>query len=128
MIKKVRFIEPCGCIHYKKSITNIFTYNKYICNPSTGLIILATIVKNVVEDTLMYSEAIGDIDFGDVLDSDIVFIGINTFSAIRGYQIAKQIKETSKALVVMGGLHATLNYSETAQHVIMFCEARRRII
>lgn len=116
MIKKVRFIEPGGCIHYKKSITNIFTYNKYICNPSTGLIILATIVKNVVEDTLMYSEAIGDIDFGDVLDSDIVFIGINTFSAIRGYQIAKQIKETSKALVVMGGLHATLNYSETAQH------------
>jgi len=116
MINKVRFIEPGSRMPHKKSILNVITYNKYIRNPSTGLIILTTIVQNVIADTLMYSESITDIDFTDVYDSDIVFIGINTFNAIRGYEIAKKIKENSKSLVVIGGLHATLNYKETVNY------------
>lgn len=36
----------------------MFTYNKYIRNPSIGLITLTTIVKNIIDDTLMYSESI----------------------------------------------------------------------
>jgi len=118
MIKKVRFIEPGSDIPQKQSISNIFTYNKFIRNPSTGLIILTTIVKQSIDDTLMYSEAISKVDFDDVTDSDIVFIGINTFSAVRGYEIAKIIKEKSNALIVMGGLHATLNYKEAA----LYCD------
>jgi hypothetical protein len=44
-------------------------YNKYIRNPSTGLITLATIIKDKVDDTLMYSESISEIfeaEFGAV--------------------------------------------------------------
>ena len=52
MLKKIRLIEPGNYSPYKRSIENLFTYNKYIRNPSTGLITLATIVKNIVDDTL----------------------------------------------------------------------------
>jgi len=116
MIKKIRFIEPGNCSSYKKSIVNLFTYNKYIKNPSTGLVTLTTIVKNVIDDTLMYSESISKIEFKEILDSDIVFIGINTFNAIRGYEIARSIKKVSTALVVLGGLHASLNYTEAVEY------------
>lgn len=113
---KIRFIEPGGRGAQKRSIINLFTYNKFIRNPSTGLILLATIAKELVPDTLMYSEAITDLNMSDVLDADMVFIGINTFSAMRGYELAEQIKSKSSAVVVLGGLHATLNYTEAATY------------
>jgi len=90
--------------------------NKYIRNPSTGLIILATIVKKRIDDILMYSESISEIIWKDIYDADIVFIGINTFNAVRGYAIAKQIKQYSSALIVFGGMHASLNYTEAIEH------------
>ncbi|KUO61445.1 MAG: radical SAM protein [Gracilibacter sp. BRH_c7a] len=116
MIKKIRFIEPGNFSPYKKSFANIFTYNKYIKNPSTGLITLTTIVKNIINDTLMYSESISEIDFEDVYDADIIFISINTFNAVRGYKIAKDIKKNSEAIIVFGGMHASLNYTETIEY------------
>ena len=115
MIEKIRFIEPGSDIPQKKSLFNLLTYNQFIRNPSTGLIILTTIVQEEINDTMMYSEAISEIDFNDVFTADIVFIGINTFSAIRGYEIAKKIKENSNAITVIGGLHATLNYTEAVK-------------
>jgi len=115
MMNKIRFIEP-GNLPYRKSFKNIYTYEKYIRNPSIGLLTLATIVKNVVEDTYMYSESISKIKWDDVLDADIVFIGIFTFSANRGYEIAAYIKEHSNAIVVMGGLHASMNYTEAVTY------------
>lgn len=115
MVKKVRFIEP-GNLPYRKSIKNLYTYNKYIRNPSIGLLTLATIVKEVVDDTFMYSESISTVKWDDVLDADIVFIGIFTFSAVRGYELARYIKEHSSAIVVMGGLHASMNYPEAVKY------------
>jgi len=116
MLKKIRLLEPGNYSPYKRSIENLFTYNKYIRNPSTGLITLATIVKNLVNDTLMYSESISKINFTDVYDADIVFISINTFNAIRGYEISKDIRKNSAALIVFGGMHASLNYTETIEY------------
>ena len=117
MVNKVRFIEP-GNLPYRRSIKNLYTYDKYIRNPSIGMLTLATIVKKLVSDTFMYSESISKIKWDDVLDADIVFIGIFTFSAPRGYELAQHIKNNSNAIVVMGGLHASLNYSEA----VKFCD------
>ncbi|MDR3277442.1 MAG: B12-binding domain-containing radical SAM protein [Oscillospiraceae bacterium] len=114
-IKKIRFIEP-GNPPYRKSIKNLFTYNQYIRTPSTGLLTLATIAREAVDDTLMYSESISFVKWADVLDADIVFIGIFTFSAVRGYELARFIRERSGALVVMGGLHASMNYPEAVRY------------
>lgn len=44
MNKKVRFIEP-GNLPYRKTLENLYTYDKYIRNTSIGLMTLATIEK-----------------------------------------------------------------------------------
>lgn len=114
-IEKIRFLEP-GNLPYRRSIKNLYVYDQYIRTPSHGLMTLATVAKEVVPDTLMYSEAISKIHWDDVLDADIVLIGIFTFQAERGYELARFVKENSKALVVMGGLHASMNYEEAVQY------------
>ncbi|MCH5344404.1 MAG: B12-binding domain-containing radical SAM protein [Acetatifactor sp.] len=114
-MRKIRFIEP-GERPYKNTILNHFVYDRYIRTPSVGLNMLATIVKKEYPDTYMYSEAISKIVKKDVLDADVIFIGIFTFNANRGYQIARYFKKHTKAVVVMGGLHATMNYREAARY------------
>ena len=104
---KVRFIEP-GNRPYKPTPLNYFVYDRYIRTPSVGLNTLATIVKRRVEDTLMYSESISRIPVKDLLDADVIFIGVFTFAAVRGYQIARYLKKHSKAVIVLGGLHASM--------------------
>ena len=114
-IQKIRFIEP-GERPYKNTILNHFVYDRYIRTPSVGLNTLATIVKKEYPDTFMYSEAISKIVKSDVLDADVLFIGIFTFNANRGYQIARYFKSHTNATVVMGGLHATMNHQEAVQY------------
>ena len=114
-IKKIRFIEPSNQ-PYRKSIENLFVYDKYIRNPSIGLLTLATIAKNQCTDVLMYSESISEIIWKDVFDADLIFISIFTFSARRGYKLARFIKRHSDAVVIIGGLHASMNYKETAKY------------
>jgi len=128
-IRKIRFIEP-GNLPYRVSVKNLFIYDKYIRTPSTGLMTLATLVKKHIDDTRMYSESISTIHWKDVLSADIVCIGIFTFNADRGYEIARYIKEHSSALVVMGGLHATLNYQEAVNHCdyVLLSEADESIV
>ena len=77
---------------------------------------LAAIVKRFEEDVLIYSESISKIIWRDVLDADVIFISIFTFNAIRGYELAAYVRKNSRATVVIGGLHATLYYTEAASH------------
>lgn len=112
---KIRFIEP-GNRPYKRTILNFFVYDRYIRTPSVGLNTLATIVKKKVPDTLMYSESVSKLVEEDILDADIIFIGIFTFSASRGYELAEYFRKKSKAVVVMGGLHASMNYPEAVRY------------
>lgn len=112
---KIRFIEP-GNLPYRKSIKNYYVYDKYIRTPSSGVLTLATIVNQQISDVYIYSESISNIIWGDVFDADIIFISIFTFNANRGYELAEYIRKNSNALIVFGGLHATLAYWETALH------------
>lgn len=112
---KIRFIEP-GNLPYRPSPKNLYVYDKYIRTPSNGIITLATILRREWDDVLCYSESISRIVWNDIYDADIVFISIFTFSADRGYELARQVRENSKALIVFGGLHATLAYREAAEH------------
>ncbi len=116
MISKVRFIEPGNRILYKRSLVNFFIVGKTIKNPSNGPITLATIVKKQIDDTLVYSESISKIDFEDVYSADVVFLSINTYNAPRGYDVAEMIRKNSSAIIVFGGLHASLNPTETIKY------------
>mgnify|MGYP002508613864 CR=1 FL=1 len=112
---KIRFIEP-GNRPYKPTPLNYFVYDRYIRTPSVGLNTLATIVKEKVPDTMMYSESISRLVIDDIIDADIIFIGIFTFNAIRGYKLARYFKKKSNAIIVMGGLHASMNYKEAVKY------------
>ena len=112
---KIRFIEP-GNRPYKKTIQNWFVYDQYIRTPSNGILTLATILKQDYDDVFCYSESISEIVWKDVLDADIVCISIFTFNANRGYELAEYIRAHSNAVIVFGGLHATLNWQETIQY------------
>ncbi len=114
-VKKIRFIEPSNS-PYRPSIENLFVYDKYIRNPSIGLLTLATVAKKKCSDVIMYSESISEIKWDDVFDADVIFISIFTFSAIRGYKLARYIKKHSDAVVIIGGLHASMNYKETVKY------------
>ena len=114
-IKKIRFIEPCDP-PYRPSIKNLYTHGKFLRSPGIGIITLATIAKQHIPDTLAYSELVSKIVWSDVLDADIILIGIFTYNAPRGYELAHYIRENSKAIIVMGGLHASLAPEEAAQH------------
>ncbi|MCQ4023205.1 MULTISPECIES: radical SAM protein [unclassified Ruminococcus] len=112
---KIRFIEP-GNRPYRKSIINYAVYDRYIRTPSVGLNTLATIVKRKISDTYMYSESISKIDMSDVLDADIIFMGFFTYAAIRGYELANYFRQNSRAVIVLGGLHASMNYEEAVRY------------
>jgi radical SAM superfamily enzyme YgiQ (UPF0313 family) len=77
---------------------------------------LATIANEEVDDTLMYSESISRIPIDDIIDADIIFLSIFTFAATRGYKLAKFLKKHSKAIIVLGGLHASMNYKEAVKY------------
>ena len=112
---KIRFIEP-GNRPYRPSLLNYFVYDRYIRTPSVGLNTLATIVHQAYADTYMYSESISRLDMDDILDADIIFIGFFTFAAVRGYELADYFKEHSRAIVVLGGLHPSMNYEEAVNY------------
>ena len=80
------------------------------------MITLATVLKKEYDDVFCYSESISKIVWNDVFDADIIFITIFTFNANRGYELARYIRNHSNALIVFGGLNATLNYTETIQY------------
>ena len=112
---KIRFLEP-GNRPYRPSPLNWFVYDRYIRTPSNGVITLATILKREFDDVFCYSESISRVVWKDVLDADVVFISIFTFSAPRGYELADYIRANSGAKIVFGGLHATLNGEEALAH------------
>ncbi len=112
---KIRFIEP-GNRPYRKSILNYIVYDRYIRTPSVGLNTLAAIVKREIPDTYMYSESISKIDMPDVLNADIIFIGFFTYAAVRGYELANYFRQNSRAVVVLGGLLASMNYEEAVHY------------
>ncbi|MCI9151270.1 MAG: B12-binding domain-containing radical SAM protein [Lachnospiraceae bacterium] len=112
---KIRFLEP-GNRPYRRSPLNLFVYERYIRTPSNGILTLATILKREYDDVFCYSESIARIVWKDVLDADLIVISIFTFAAKRGYELADYIRKNSRAVIVFGGLHATLASGEAAEH------------
>jgi radical SAM superfamily enzyme YgiQ (UPF0313 family) len=112
---KIRFIEP-GNRPYRPRVYNSLVYDRFIRTPSLGINILATIVHQEYPDTLMYSESISKIPLKDVLDAEVIFIGFFTFAAERGYELADYFRKNASGLVVIGGLHASMNPDEAIQH------------
>lgn len=106
---KIRFIEPRVAPRGGTGHRDV---------PISGPIVLATILHRWVPDCLVYSELVTQVRWADVYDSNIVFISVNTHNATRAYRLAERIRRNSTCMIVMGGMHASLNYEEA----VLYCD------
>ncbi len=97
-IRKVALIEP------KASGIHLFTRWKL---PRLGLPILGAMLKKMgIEATVHFEEAT-QLDWEDILSSDLVGISSIVTTADQAYVILNRIKQESSIPIVMGGPHVT---------------------
>ncbi len=107
---KIRYIEPKprGATIYE--IANL---------PKLGLPLLAAIARNAYPDLdqRIYCELIRgvEVDWKDVLSSDLVCISTTTNTTIEGYAYAKKCRDAGIP-VLFGGSHVTFMSHEALQH------------
>ena len=114
--KKIRFIEPCSRPGRP--------FNAWIRRwPLLGPITLATILHQRGYDVEVYNENISGplrenvAGFDDICSADVVGISIMTPTAVRGYELADEIRRhTRRPRVVFGGSHATFCPTEALAH------------
>jgi len=79
------------------------------------LFVLAAATPAKFGDPVICDETLDPLDLSTISAGDVVGIGIHTGNALRGYAIGRAARERG-ALVVFGGIHATLYPQETLEH------------
>ncbi|MCX8052415.1 MAG: B12-binding domain-containing radical SAM protein [Armatimonadetes bacterium] len=105
-IRKVTLIEPKPAGYH--------VYSR-IALPRLGLPLLGAMLRKRSIDVSIYCQDFQEIDYSDVLSSDLVGISTTTSTAPEGYRIADRIREAGIP-VVMGGSHVTFLPDEALQH------------
>jgi radical SAM superfamily enzyme YgiQ (UPF0313 family) len=85
-----------------------------LATPSSGLLLLGTILKDKGYNVKIYDESI-KIPRYDRIDSDIILINSMSATINRAYEIADYFKEKKKR-VYMGGIHVTFKPNEALKH------------
>jgi radical SAM superfamily enzyme YgiQ (UPF0313 family) len=84
--------------------------------PHLGFLIIGEMLRKRGYRVEIFEEKINPINMADIEGADIVGISIQTITAVRGYQLADQIRKQLKIPVVVGGTHATLNTEEAVEY------------
>jgi radical SAM superfamily enzyme YgiQ (UPF0313 family) len=79
------------------------------------LYVLAAATPLEFGDPVITDETVEQFDFSALAPGDVVGIGIHTANALRGYQLGRLARERG-AIVVFGGIHATLFPEEAIEH------------
>lgn len=105
-VKKVILIEP-------KSPT----YHVYsrVALPRLGLPLLGTMLKQQGLEVRVYCEEFQELDYDDILSSDLVGISTTTSTAPSAYKIAQRAREAGVPTVV-GGSHVSFMAEEALQY------------
>ncbi len=82
-----------------------------------GLPLLGAIMTGRGHQVRVYAESLSEIDWDDVLSSDLVGISTTTSTAIRAYRYAQKVRDAGIP-VVMGGPHVTF----LAEEAMDFCD------
>ena len=105
---RITFIEPAPPGFH------IYSFIKQV---RLGLPLMATLLRDLGHDVRVCVEALGVIDWGRVLSSEVVGISTTTSTAIRAYQYSERVREAGIP-VVMGGPHVTFETAEALE----FCD------
>ncbi len=105
-IQKVTLIEP------RPPGYHVYTRSAL---PRLGLPLLGAMLKKSGYDVSIYCEDFGEIDYADVLSSDVVGISTTTSTAPGAYRIADRVK-AANIPVLIGGSHASFLPDEALAH------------
>ncbi|MFH1741783.1 MAG: radical SAM protein [bacterium] len=103
---KIVFIETAS--------SHLHVYSR-IHIPRLGCILLGTILKERGYDVNVFVEDLGPIDPQIVQEADIVGISTLTPTASRSYQLAQELREAGKT-VILGGPHVTFEADEALNY------------
>ena len=82
-----------------------------------GLPLLGALLKERGHEVRVYAESVHEVDWDDVLSSDLVGISSTTSTAIRAYRYAQRVRDAGIP-TVMGGPHVTF----LAAEALDFCD------
>jgi len=108
-MKKISLIEP------RSSGFHVFSKFRM---PRVGLPLLGTILRNAGYEVQCYCEDVQKLslqDYRDIWRSDLIGISTISFTAPRGYRLAKILRAARKP-IVMGGVHPTFMPEEALKH------------
>ncbi|MCE5199355.1 MAG: radical SAM protein [Armatimonadota bacterium] len=105
-IRKVSLIEPKSAGYHVYS---------GIALPRLGLPLMGAMLRQRGIDVSIYCQDLVDVDYEDLLSSDLVGISTTTSTAPEGYRIADKAREAGIP-VVIGGSHASFLADESLQH------------
>jgi len=108
-IKNIFFILP----DHRRYSGNFSTFLLPGLSPThIGTLIIGEMLRKRGYYVKIFDEKIAPVLISQIKGVDIVGISISTVSALRGYELAYQIRKILKIPVVIGGVHATLNTEE----------------
>lgn len=82
-----------------------------------GLPLLGALLTRQGHTVRIYAESLSEVDWSDVLASDLVGISTTTSTAIRAYRYAQKVRDAGIP-VIMGGPHVTF----LADEAMDFCD------
>lgn len=104
---------------YEPAPRDNFWFHVNIKTPHLGAPILAGLARARGHQAWVVSEMLGPIDYSYLDGADVIGVSINTgLTHQRAYEIAAEIRRRCPGKpIVGGGHHATMNVSESLQHV-----------
>jgi radical SAM superfamily enzyme YgiQ (UPF0313 family) len=105
---RITFIEPAAPGFH------VYSFVKQL---RLGLPLLGAMLTQRGHEVRVYAETLSDVDWDDVLSSDLVGISTTTSTAIRAYRYAQRCRDAGLP-VVMGGPHVTF----LADEAMDFCD------
>src|SRR3990170_6139864 len=105
---RITFIEPAA--------PGFHVYS-FVRQLRLGLPLLGALMKARGHEVRIYAESLSEVDWDDVLSSDLVGISTTTSTAIRAYQYAQRVRDAGIP-TVMGGPHVTF----LADEAMDFCD------
>jgi radical SAM superfamily enzyme YgiQ (UPF0313 family) len=105
---RITFIEPAAPGFH------VYSFVKQL---RLGLPLLGALMKVRGHEVRIYAESLSEVDWDDVLSSDLVGISTTTSTAIRAYRYAQRVRDAGIP-TIMGGPHVTF----LADEAMDFCD------